>query len=680
MSVVRLPLYAAALVAIAALGYVLSLSGLVLCSPPPLPGDEWWAWKERAAQAFLVLSGAGADCFLPTAGGRLALRAGEASLTVLVAAALLAVLWEGLGIRLRRALRARRGGHAVLFGEPQEIEAFAASLGGMARAFVARTRAAALAIGRRLPFAEVSVLADRRDAAGMLAAQGAGRAALVAAATASDLANSEFAEAALAAGGAADILVRLEQGQVRALKGDTLRHAAGEAGRRLTVISLRLIQARQALALAMPGRYAVADAPRAHVVLCGAGPMMQAMAFLVAHQGYGLDRAVPLLSILRTGRGDFGPGALERLTAAEAIAVEAVAVDGEDASGIDRAFAAIALNPAAPVAVHCCEEDEGGAIALALRIERVMADLDMPVPPIVVHGAAGGQFGDTGMIRAVETPTLAEARDKASLMDARAKAFHEAYLEGQRAASGAAFGKLPAERDWQDLPEQFREDNRAAADHIGYKLAFCGFVAASGEGEPARIAAHETERLAALEHARWMARRSVSGWRYGATRDDRTMLHPDMKPYAELDEDARRKDREQVAVLIQQLARGGERPVRLVRHAFLSANGARQAIDALKRRDGRRGERPLVAVTPETADGIAVAEAALEAGLPIEAIVTRAPEQIHGDAALARRAATVLRQSWRIIAAKGRDPLDLLAGADRVLVDREGNLDTTLLA
>ncbi|MBN9070086.1 MAG: hypothetical protein J0H34_00495, partial [Rhizobiales bacterium] len=75
-----------------------------------------------------------------------------------------------------------------------------------------------------------------------------------------------------------------------------------------------------------------------------------------------------------------------------------------------------------------------------------------------------------------------------------------------------------------------------------------------------------------------------------------------------------------------------------------------------------------------------VAEAALEAGLPIEAIVTRAPEQIHGDAALARRAATVLRQAWCIIAAKGRDPLDLLAGADRVLVDREGNLDTTLLA
>ena len=295
--------------------------------------------------------------------------------------------------------------------------------------------------------------------------------------------------------------------------------------------------------------------------------MMQEMAVLTAQQGYGLDSAVPLLSIIRTGRNDFAAGALERLVAAEAVEVVAAFADGDDAVAIDRAFSAVALAGTPLAAVHCCGEEEGAALALALRLERVFVDLGIPVPPIVVHDGGSDMPGDTGMVRVAHTPNLTDARNYAALVDQRALAFHTAYLDGQRAARGSEFGTLPAERDWSVLSEQFRDDNRSSADHIDYKLARTGFVSGKRAGG-AGLTEADIETLAALEHARWMARRSLAGWRYGPVRDNALLLHPDMKPYAELDEDAKRKDREQVALVPLQLVsrrRGADasQPIRI---------------------------------------------------------------------------------------------------------------------
>ena len=85
-----------------------------------------------------------------------------------------------------------------------------------------------------------------------------------------------------------------------------------------------------------------------------------------------------------------------------------------------------------------------------------------------------------------------------------------------------------------------------------------------------------------------MARRSLAGWRHGPVRDNALLLHPDMKPYAELDEDAKRKDREQVALVPVQLSRGGEALTRLDPFALLSAAGAQRAVALLAARLGQR--------------------------------------------------------------------------------------------
>ena len=56
--------------------------------------------------------------------------------------------------------------------------------------------------------------------------------------------------------------------------------------------------------------------------------------------------------------------------------------------------------------------------------------------------------------------------------------------------------------------------------------------------------------LAAVEHRRWIADHIDRGWRFGEKRDDRLMLHPDIRPYDALDEPDKEKDRTTVCVLL----------------------------------------------------------------------------------------------------------------------------------
>lgn len=674
MTRARIPWYGLAVVVIVAAGFCLAVLGLTLCSPPPLRGDEAWAWSMRLKDALSILLGYRPQCFLDDRTGASSLLLASWSAIAALGVVGAAVLWEAAGREIRRAVRRSRGGHVVLAGEPGEVEPLAEAVGsGTPVAYLARDEASALAIARSHPFADVSVLRDRRRAPELMRRLGAPTARFVAAVTRNDLANGELAEAVLQ-GGEGDILVRLEQTSVRALKADALRRAAERAGRDLTVISLRQMQGREGLRFAMPGRYVDPDASRVHIAICGAGPMLQEVAFLVARQGYGLEHAPPLLSILRTGRSDFAAGALERLAASGIAAVHPAMADGSDGAAVDRAFSAIALNETPLAAIHCCEEEEGGALALALRLERVLVDLAVPVPPIVVHGDGPDAPGDTGMVRVVKAPNLAETRDHAALLDRRAIAFHDAYLDGQRAARGSAFGGLPAERGWQQLAESFREDNRNAADHIDYKLARAGFIAVKHPRGPS-FARDDIEMLARLEHARWMASKGLGGWRFGEVRDNKLLLHPDMKSYDLLDRDAQRKDQEQVGFVTVQLARAGEAPARLRRFGLLSAGSVDQAAAALvpRLRDGEL-EWPLAMIALDGADGLAAAEKALADGMLVEVVVAGAPEHFFRDDVGRRRAAAILRQAWLIRIARAEAPAKVVEANSGILVDAAGRL------
>jgi hypothetical protein len=102
----------------------------------------------------------------------------------------------------------------------------------------------------------------------------------------------------------------------------------------------------------------------------------------------------------------------------------------------------------------------------------------------------------------------------------------------------------PAARVWQDLDSMYRESSRAQAIDFKEKLRVVGCTLTNGPGEPAVFTEEETELLARLEHERWMTER---------LRHDPKYEHPDMRPFDELDEEAKDKDR-RVALRISALA------------------------------------------------------------------------------------------------------------------------------
>lgn len=129
--------------------------------------------------------------------------------------------------------------------------------------------------------------------------------------------------------------------------------------------------------------------------------------------------------------------------------------------------------------------------------------------------------------------TVSGLRNRAA--DQRAAEIHLAY---DRKFGGSE--TVPASGRWQDLPETYVAANRAAADHGAIKQ----WDAAASELEGEAL----IEALAEAEHRRWSTERLLAGWVPAgeSERDNARRLHPDLRPWAELGEEAREKDREAV--------------------------------------------------------------------------------------------------------------------------------------
>lgn len=136
--------------------------------------------------------------------------------------------------------------------------------------------------------------------------------------------------------------------------------------------------------------------------------------------------------------------------------------------------------------------------------------------------------------------------------DALAEAFHELY----RADTG---GAAPP---WLELDEAGREANRASVRAVPGQLAAMGLTvaAATTSTEPlAQLPGGAIETAAAKEHERWIDHKLAEGWVYGPTRDKNANppTHPDLVPWADLDESAQNKDRTRIARLPELLGAVG---------------------------------------------------------------------------------------------------------------------------
>lgn len=214
--------------------------------------------------------------------------------------------------------------------------------------------------------------------------------------------------------------------------------------------------------------------------------------------------------------------------------------------------------------------DPNDALALAMGAtlaEHVHAPTGVLVDvadDLVISSLERTGLGLAGVVPVASTRrTLGPSFLLDTTIEAIAQARHAAYVRAQT-AKGETRADNPSLVGWDDLPETLKESNRLYADGIGEAVAAIGDrllpVEPGSVVVPRALDEATVERLAELEHERWVRDLQQQGWRRtdGAKDPDRR-LHPQLVPWEDLPEEERRKDRETVRELPALLAAAGYR-------------------------------------------------------------------------------------------------------------------------
>jgi uncharacterized membrane protein len=140
-------------------------------------------------------------------------------------------------------------------------------------------------------------------------------------------------------------------------------------------------------------------------------------------------------------------------------------------------------------------------------------------------------------------------------------AVHEVGVQAGVARSQVPDGPVPGGTaslgSWDELPEEFKESNRAQAREIGEKLAVIGCLMVP-TFDPALDFAFdddEVQLLARLEHERWMGERTAQGFEFGPVRGEHT--RPDLLPWEQLTDEVRMRNMQAVQRIPGMLAHAG---------------------------------------------------------------------------------------------------------------------------
>ena len=144
-----------------------------------------------------------------------------------------------------------------------------------------------------------------------------------------------------------------------------------------------------------------------------------------------------------------------------------------------------------------------------------------------------------------------------------AAGLHRRYVHRHRVRKEAGD---PVLQPWDALPDWLKDSNRSVVDDIPDKLAALGLRLACPGDDLARavdvrqVVVDNLELLAEQEHGRFTAERLTSGWS-GGVRDPARFMSPDLKPWDELDEEAKLYDREVLQDVFAAIAEAGVRVV-----------------------------------------------------------------------------------------------------------------------
>jgi hypothetical protein len=125
-------------------------------------------------------------------------------------------------------------------------------------------------------------------------------------------------------------------------------------------------------------------------------------------------------------------------------------------------------------------------------------------------------------------------------IDAVARRLHKQFLAENRYKNPD-----PVMKPWDELRDDLKNSNRMQAERAAAFLEKIGYHVerAAGAVTPVALNDDEVERLAEMEHGRWVVERLQSGWRYGAKRDPANKLSPYLVPWHELSDGVKDYDR-----------------------------------------------------------------------------------------------------------------------------------------
>jgi len=143
-------------------------------------------------------------------------------------------------------------------------------------------------------------------------------------------------------------------------------------------------------------------------------------------------------------------------------------------------------------------------------------------------------------------------------LDRIARRLHENYLAVARQDPNKRQDD-EALREWEHLPECYKDTNRHVADHVDVKLRAVGLP--DGKTLARAFTDAEMDMLSRMEHARWAADRLLAGWRLAPPpKNERLKTNPNLVPWEQLDDVNKEKARQAVRELHQWLSSSGPRP------------------------------------------------------------------------------------------------------------------------
>jgi len=441
---------------------------------------------------------------------------------------------------LRRRRLARQRGHVIVCGDDVASMVLARNIATQRRVVLVRRSDGGQA--RRGDIAVVR--GDPREQATLRAAGIGGAAALYACAVASgDNAAVVLTAAQLRAEGTDRLALFAQVGDDDLVEALRVRQVAAPRGHRTMVdfFALEDTAARRVLA-----RHALSG-PHAPVVIVGSGPF-----------GIALLRA-----LVRTPGTDGAGREVVVHTDDPTLVTDVAAQWGAAERGVTLHVAGLTdpvVHPSERIFVSL--SDEEAAVGLALRLlrtpgRRVVACLQRAQPFAEALGGTAG-LEVVGVLDEACHPDLIEAD---AVVRRAARAIHAHYVQ-ERLAAGDTAESNDSVCDWADLPTYKQESNYAQAEHIGVKLR--AINAALTTARPASLFTFgpgEVDRLAKLEHRRWVDERRAAGFVWGPHRTDHE--HPDLLDWPNLPLDSRQKDIETVEHLPDLLADAGLYIVRL---------------------------------------------------------------------------------------------------------------------